>query len=109
VAAETTLHGRTAMKLRFALIALATLGGAALSAGTASAMPVAPLGTNASNVETVALSAVPAVVSAPSPPIAIAQLLSADPMLLAAITVAAIAGTDLREGFGPLFCETLAL
>jgi hypothetical protein len=55
------------MKLRFALIALATLGGAALSAGTASAMPVAPLGTNASNVETVALSAVPAVVSAPVP------------------------------------------
>jgi hypothetical protein len=55
MAAETTLHGKTAMKLRFALIALATLGSVALSAGTASAMPVAPLGTNASNVETVAL------------------------------------------------------
>jgi hypothetical protein len=54
-------------------------------------------------------SAAPAVVSAPSPPIAAAQLLSADLMWLAAITVAAIAGTDLREGFGPLFCETLAL
>jgi hypothetical protein len=43
------------MKLRFALVALATLSGAALSAGTASAMPVAPLGSSASNVETVAL------------------------------------------------------
>jgi hypothetical protein len=26
-------------------------------------------------------------------------------MLLAAITVAAIAGTDLRDGFGPVFYE----
>jgi hypothetical protein len=32
------------MKLKFALLALAIFGGAALSTGTASAMPVAPLG-----------------------------------------------------------------
>jgi hypothetical protein len=51
---QNTLYGRNAMKLRFVLVALATLG-AALSAGTASAMSVAPLGSNASNVETVAL------------------------------------------------------
>jgi hypothetical protein len=43
------------MKIRFALVALAALGGAALSAAPASAMPVAPLGSSASNVETVAL------------------------------------------------------
>jgi hypothetical protein len=44
------------MKLKFALIALAALGGAALSAGTASAMPLAPLGpSQASNVESVRL------------------------------------------------------
>jgi hypothetical protein len=42
------------MKLKFALIGLIALGGAALSAGTASAMPLAPLG-QASNVESVAL------------------------------------------------------
>jgi hypothetical protein len=42
------------MKLKFALIGLVALGGAALSAGTASAMPLAPLG-QASNVESVAL------------------------------------------------------
>ena len=34
------------MRLKFALIALATLGGAALTAGTASAMPIG-LATNA--------------------------------------------------------------
>jgi hypothetical protein len=44
------------MKLKFALAALAALGGAALSAGTASAMPLAPLGQfQASNVESVRL------------------------------------------------------
>jgi hypothetical protein len=44
------------MKLRFALIALAALGGATMSAGTASAMPLAPLGQfQASDVESVAL------------------------------------------------------
>jgi hypothetical protein len=44
------------MKLRFALLALATLGGAALSSGTGSAMPLAPLGQfQSSNVESVAL------------------------------------------------------
>jgi hypothetical protein len=42
------------MKLTIALVALA-LGGAALSTGTASAMPLAPLASQASNVETVAL------------------------------------------------------
>jgi hypothetical protein len=44
------------MKLKLALVALAALGGAALPAGTASAMPFAPLGQfQASNVESVAL------------------------------------------------------
>lgn len=44
------------MKLRFALFALPTLGGAALSTGTASAMPLAPLGQfQSSNVENVAV------------------------------------------------------
>jgi hypothetical protein len=42
------------MKLKFALIGLVALGGAALSAGTASAMPLAPLPSIA-NVESVAL------------------------------------------------------
>jgi hypothetical protein len=42
------------MKLKFALVGLIALGGAALTAGTASAMPLAPLG-QASNVESVAL------------------------------------------------------
>jgi hypothetical protein len=44
------------MRLRFALLALATLGGAALSTGTASAMPLARLGQfQSSNVESVAV------------------------------------------------------
>jgi hypothetical protein len=42
------------MKLKFALVGLIALGGAALTAGTASAMPLAPLG-QVSNVESVAL------------------------------------------------------
>jgi hypothetical protein len=42
------------MKLRFALAGLVALGGAALGAGTASAMPLAPLSPIA-NVESVAL------------------------------------------------------
>jgi hypothetical protein len=42
------------MKLKFALVGLIALGGAALTAGTASAMPLAPLG-QASNIESVAL------------------------------------------------------
>jgi hypothetical protein len=43
------------MKLKLAFVALVAFGGAALSAGTASAMPLAPLGqSNASNVESVA-------------------------------------------------------
>jgi hypothetical protein len=44
------------MKLKYAFIALAALGGAALSGGTASAMQVAPLGqSHASSIESVAL------------------------------------------------------
>ncbi len=44
------------MKLKFALVGFVALGGAALSAGMASAMPLAPLGQSAaSNVESVAL------------------------------------------------------
>jgi type IV secretory pathway protease TraF len=43
------------MKLKLAFAALVAFGGAALSAGTASAMPLAPLQSNASNVESVAL------------------------------------------------------
>jgi sugar/nucleoside kinase (ribokinase family) len=42
------------MKLRLALVGLVALGGAALSAGMASAMPIAPL-SPASNVESVAV------------------------------------------------------
>jgi hypothetical protein len=42
------------MKLKFALVGLLALGGAALTAGTASAMPVAPLSPIA-NVESIAL------------------------------------------------------
>jgi len=42
------------MKLRLALVGLVALGGAALTAGMASAMPLAPLGqSQASNVESV--------------------------------------------------------
>ncbi len=44
------------MKLRLALVGLVALGGAALTAGMASAMPLAPLGqSQASSVESVAL------------------------------------------------------
>ena len=43
------------MKLKLAFVALVAFGGAALSAGIASAMPLAPLQSNASNVESVAL------------------------------------------------------
>ncbi len=43
------------MKLKLAFVALVAFCGAALSAGTASAMPLAPLQSNASNVESVAL------------------------------------------------------
>ena len=44
------------MKLKFALVGLVALGGAALTAGTASAMPVAALGVSPiANVESVAL------------------------------------------------------
>ena len=42
------------MKLKFALVGLLALGGAALTAGAASAMTLAPLG-QPSNVESVAL------------------------------------------------------
>jgi hypothetical protein len=42
------------MKLKFAFVGLVALAGAALTAGTASAMPLAPLG-QPSNVESVAL------------------------------------------------------
>ena len=43
------------MKLKLAFVALVAFGGAALSAGAASAMPLAPLQSSASNVESVAL------------------------------------------------------
>jgi hypothetical protein len=44
------------MKLRLALVGLVALGGAALTAGMASAMPLAPLGqSQSSNVESVAV------------------------------------------------------
>lgn len=44
------------MKFRYALFALAALGGAVLSPGAASAMPLAPLGQlQSSNVESVAV------------------------------------------------------
>ena len=44
------------MKLKFALVGLVALGGAALTAGTASAMPVAALGPSPiATVESVAL------------------------------------------------------
>jgi hypothetical protein len=43
------------MKLKFALVGLLALGGAAITAATASAMPLAPLGSQTSNVESVAL------------------------------------------------------
>ncbi len=44
------------MKLRLALVGLVALGGAAITAGMASAMPLAPLGqSQASNVESVAV------------------------------------------------------
>jgi len=48
------------MKLKFALLALAALGGAVLSTGAASAMPLAPLGQfQSSNVENVAVACGP--------------------------------------------------
>ena len=44
------------MKLRLALVGLVALGGAALTAGMASAVPLAPLGqSQTSNVESVAV------------------------------------------------------
>ncbi len=44
------------MKLRLALVGLVALGGAALTAGMASAMPLAPLGqSQTSNIESVAV------------------------------------------------------
>ena len=50
-----SLQGEHKMKIRFALVALAVLCGAALTAVPASAMPVAPLGSGASIVENVAV------------------------------------------------------
>lgn len=44
------------MKMKFALVALIVLGGSGMLVGTASSMPVAPIGQlNATNVEAVAL------------------------------------------------------
>jgi hypothetical protein len=43
------------MKLKIVIAAMAVLGGAALISGSASGMPIAPLSTQASNVEDVAL------------------------------------------------------
>ena len=58
--AETILNWKKQMKLKFAILALAALGGAALSTGTASAMPFAPLGqVQTSNVESVAVACGP--------------------------------------------------
>lgn len=48
------------MRFKLALAALVALAGAALSTGTASAMPIAPIGqSNTSNLETVALACGP--------------------------------------------------
>jgi hypothetical protein len=48
------------MKVRIALVGLIALGGAAFSAGTASAMPLAPLGqSETSNVENAAVACGP--------------------------------------------------
>ena len=93
------------MKLRFALLALATLGGAALSTGTASAMPLAPLGQfQSSNVESVQWSAVRAVASAQGPCIGAGPTSSAAPMYVAAMdTIGAIVGTNLERGLRPSF------
>ncbi|MGY3106086.1 sugar/nucleoside kinase (ribokinase family) [Bradyrhizobium sp. LM6.9] len=94
------------MKLRIALLALAALGGAALSTGTASAMPLAPLGQfQSSNVENVAVVCGPRgclrtrpVYRRGGPTSSVA------PMYVAAMdTIGAIVGTNLKEGFGPLF------
>src|SRR3954454_14642378 len=54
VCATTNIPLEETMKLKFALVGLLALGGAALTAGAASAMPLAPLG-QPSNVESVAL------------------------------------------------------
>lgn len=60
LAVEIRSAGELRMKLKFALVALVALGGAAISTGTASAMPVAPMGQSTlANVETVALACGP--------------------------------------------------
>ncbi len=83
------------MKLRFALLALATLGGAALSTGTASAMPLAPWDSSSLRMSrALQWSAVRAVASAQGPCIGEGPSSSGAPMYVAATdTIGAIVGT----------------
>ncbi len=109
------------MKLRLALVGLVALGGAALTAGMASAMPLAPLGqSQTSNVESVA------VVCGPNGCIRTAPVYrrygygvrrytatASVAMVMACVevthTIAAIAVGNLKGGFGPPFPSGQAL
>jgi hypothetical protein len=101
------------MKLRLALVGLVALGGAALTAGMASAMPLAPL--EQSRLQTLRAllwSAVRMVVSAQHPSTDGTATASVA-MVMACVevthTIAAIAVGNLKGGFGPPFPSGQAL
>ena len=96
------------MKLRFAIVGLVALGGAALTTEMASAMPLAPLEqSQASNVENVALVAARVVVSVLPPSIVGTATVSlvtdmacveVMPCVEVMLTTAAIAATNIKKG-----------
>ncbi len=96
------------MKLRFAIVGLVVLGGAALTTEMASAMPLAPLEqSQASNVENVALVAARVVVSVLPPSIVGTATVSVVtdmacvevmPCVEVMLTIAAIAATNIKKG-----------
>ena len=103
------------MKLKFALVGLVALGGAALSAEAASAMPLAPLAhSQASNVEDVALvwfaarmgasARPPSIVTAATESVeAMGTDIMADTAALMGIT-AATAVTNFKRASALFFC-----
>ena len=94
------------MKLRFALLALATLGGAALSTGTASAMPLAPLGQfQSSNVESVCSGLRSARLRPHKARVSARGLRRPPPLCTSRLRIPSGLSSVLilKEGFGPLF------
>lgn len=93
------------MRLKFALLAFATLGGAAISTGAASALPLAPLGQlQSSNVERVAVVCGPRGCVRTRPVYRREAYVVRRPMYVAGTaTTGAIVGTNLERGLRPSF------